>query len=136
MFPNKQIALPLIFIAVMAFFNSTMLQAQENELCGVQVVDVKASTLLGHLVGYTVKFENTKQQTVDHLIWKVDFEDNSGTIIETTQGVFNSTDLISPIQPGKSKRFVRTPPKIKGASRAQITITRVHTIQDETCTLD
>ena len=123
-------------ILILASMLGGTLQAQDGSLCGVEVLEVKASTAFGHLVGYTVKFHNTKQQTVDHLIWSVDFEDNSGRVLEHTTGIFNSTDLLPPIQPGKSKRFVRTPPKIKGASRARIAVTQVHTISGETCKAD
>ena len=107
--------------------------SQQTGLCGVEVEEVKASTAFGYLIGYSVKFKNTKQQTVDHLIWSVAFEDNAGQLIEKDTGVFNSTELISPIQPGMSKTFLRTPSKIKGASRARVQVTRVHTISGETC---
>lgn len=107
--------------------------SQHTGLCGVEIAEVKASTAFGYLIGYSVKFKNTKQQTLDHLIWSVAFEDNAGQLIEEDTGVFNSTELISPIQPGKSKTFLRTPSKIKGASHARIEITRVHTISGEIC---
>lgn len=133
MSPKPSFVFPFVFVSILSFFHPVTSQAQNSGLCGVEVTEVKASTLLGHLVGYTVKFQNNKQQTIDHLIWSVDFEDNAGVVIDHTSGIFNSTDLIQPIQPGNSKRFVRTPPKVKGASRAKIAITRVHTISGETC---
>jgi hypothetical protein len=119
------------FVLMMAWSASAF--SQQTGLCGVEVEEVKASTAFGYLIGYSVKFKNTKQQTVDHLIWSVAFEDNAGQLIEKDTGVFNSTELISPIQPGMSKTFLRTPSKIKGASRARIQVTRVHTISGETC---
>ena len=136
MYPNRKQPFSLSFLVLVTFLNVSTLHAQDDDLCGVQVSNVNTSVVLGNLVGYTVKLQNTKQQTIDHLIWKVAFTDNSGTVIETTQGVFNSTNLIAPIQPRNSKRFIRTVPKIKGASRAKVTLTRVHTIAGETCTSD
>ena len=125
--------IPSFLVLILACFVPLSMQGQDSGLCGVEVTEVKASTAFGHLVGYSVKFLNTKQQTIDHLIWRVDFEDNAGVVLHHTTGVFNSTDLIAPIQPGNSKLFLRTPSKVKGASRARIAITRVHTISGETC---
>ncbi|MDE0980157.1 MAG: hypothetical protein OSA78_09200 [Flavobacteriales bacterium] len=121
-----------LFLVLMLSWSVSAL-SQHKGLCGVEVDEVKASTAFGYLIGYSVKFKNTKQQTLDHLIWSVTFEDNAGLLIEEDTGVFNSTELISPIQPGKSKLFLRTPPKVKGASRARVEVTRVHTISGEIC---
>ena len=124
--------LSCLFLVLMMSWSDLAL-SQHTGLCGVEIDEVKASTAFGYLIGYSVKFKNTKQQTVDHLIWSVSFEDNAGQLIEEDTGVFNSTELISPIQPGMSKTLLRTPSKIKGASHARVEVTRVHTISGETC---
>jgi hypothetical protein len=122
----------LFLIAVFAFFGQTANVQSNKGLCKVEVNDVSKTTSFGYLVGYSVTFKNNSKKTVDGVYWNVYFYNNNGDLIKEDKSTFNSTSLIDPIASGFTKILVRSP-RVKGASKVIVKITKVHFSDGTTC---
>ena len=99
--------------------------AVKNEKCKAEVLDISKIVSFGYLVGYTVEFKNNSNKVVDGIWWKVNYLNNANEIIKKEDESFNSTNIIDPISSGFTKLITRAP-RVKGASKVEITITKVH----------
>lgn len=93
--------------------------------CKVEVNDVSKVASWGYLITYIVQFKNNTNKTVDGLYWTVYFYNNNGDLIKSEEESFNSDNIIDPIGSGMTKSITRTP-RVKGASKAIITLNKVH----------
>ncbi len=122
----------LFLIAVFSFLCQTANIQSNKGLCKVEVNDVSKTTSFGYLVGYSVTFKNNSKKTVDGVYWNVYFYNNNGDLIKEDKSTFNSTSLIDPIASGFTKILVRSP-RVKGASKVIVKITKVHFSDGTTC---
>jgi capsule polysaccharide export protein KpsC/LpsZ len=81
--------------------------AIKNEKCKVEVLDVYKAVSFGYLAGYTVEFKNNSTKVVDGIWWTVNYLNNAKLIART--------------------------PRIKGASKVEIIITKVHFTDGSSC---
>lgn len=122
----------IIFISIMILlFEGTSAQSDKG-LCNVAVTDVSKVASFGYLIGYTVQFKNNTKKTVDGIWWKENFYNNANELIKSQESSFNSTNLIDPIASGFTKSVVRSP-RVKGASKVVIKITKVHYSDGTSC---
>jgi hypothetical protein len=122
----------LFFIAVFAFLGYSANLQTNKGLCKVEVNDVSKTTSFGYLVGYSVTFKNNSKKTVDGVYWNEYFYNNNGDLIKEDKSTFNSTAVIDPIASGFTKILVRSP-RVKGASKVIIKITKVHFSDGSSC---
>lgn len=127
----KNLFLILMTTAIFQFPNPQK-KIENKGLCKVDVYDVSRMVSFGYLVGYTLEIKNNSRKTVDGIWWKADYYNNANELIKSDQSSFNSTNLVDPIAVGFTKSIVRTP-RIKGASKVVIVITKVHFADDTTC---
>jgi hypothetical protein len=106
--------------------------AIKNEKCKVEVHDISKMVSFGYLVGYTVEFKNNSSKVVDGIWWTVKYLNNANELIERDEESFNSTNIIDPISSGFTKLIARTP-RVKGASKVEIIITKVHFSDGSSC---
>jgi hypothetical protein len=74
----------------------------------------------------------TIKKTVDGIWWKENFYNNANEFIKSQESSFNSTNLIESIAAGFTKSVVRSP-RVKGASKVVIKITKVHYSDGSSC---
>ena len=103
-----------------------------DAVCGVEVLDVSKVATFGYLVEYTVQFKNNAESSIDGLYWTAHFYNNANEKIRSMESSFNSDALIDPIAPGESKFLIRSP-RIKGASKVEIVIDKVHFVSGKLC---
>ena len=106
--------------------------AIKNEKCKVEVLDISKVVSFGYLVGYTVEFKNNSNKVVDGIWWTVKYLNNANELIEKDDESFNSTNVIDPISSGFTKLITRAP-RVKGASKVEIIITKVHFSDGANC---
>lgn len=106
--------------------------AIKNEKCKVEVLDLSKVVSFGYLVGYTVEFKNNSNKVVDGIWWTVKYLNNANELIKKDDESFNSTNVIDPISAGFTKLITRAP-RVKGASKVEITITKVHFSDGTNC---
>ena len=106
--------------------------AIKNEKCKVEVLDISKVVSFGYLVGYTVEFKNNSNKVVDGIWWTVKYLNNAIELIKREDESFNSTNVIDPISSGFTKLIARTP-RVKGASKVEIIITKVHFADGANC---
>ena len=106
--------------------------AVKNEKCKVEVLDISKVVSFGYLVGYTVEFKNNSNKVVDGIWWTVKYLNTANESIKKDDESFNSTNIIDPITSGFTKLITRAP-RVKGASKVEITITKVHFADGANC---
>lgn len=120
-----------VFVIIILFGHS--INAQQNKgLCNVEINDVSKIVSFGYLVSYSVEFKNNTNKTVDGIYWNAYYYNNAGELVEQDKSSFNSTNIIEPIAMGFTKMLVRSP-KIEGASKVFIKITKVHYSDGASC---
>ena len=124
----KKLFLTLIIVLVSNF---TFSQTNKG-LCNIEIGDVSKAISFGHLLGYSVTFKNNTTKTVDGIYWNVYYYNNANELLKKDNSSFNSTKLIDPIASGFTKTIARTP-RVKGASRVIIKISKVHFSDGTSC---
>ena len=112
--------------------NNADFYAIKNEKCKVEVLDISKIVSFGYLVGYTVEFKNNSNKVVDGIWWTVKYLNNANELIKREDESFNSTNIIDPISSGFTKLITRAP-RVKGASKVEITIIKVHFADGANC---
>lgn len=121
----------LILLALVVAANINYAQ-QNKGLCNVVINDVSKTISFGYLIGYVVQFKNNTKKSVDGIYWTTNFYNNAGKLIKSEESSFNSTNLIDPIASGFTKSVVRSP-RVKGASKVEIVINKVHFSEGASC---
>jgi len=138
---KKLIVSAVLFSLSLNSFSNPMSQGNEtnhdfyaikNEKCKVEVLDISKVVSFGYLVGYTVEFKNNSNKVVDGIWWTVKYLNNANELIKREDESFNSTNVIDPISSGFTKLIARTP-RVKGASKVEIIITKVHFADGANC---
>ena len=138
---KKLIVLAVLFTVSLTCFSNPITQGKgakndfyaiKNEKCKVEVLDVSKAVSFGYLAGYTVEFKNNSTKVVDGIWWTVNYLNNANELIKKDEESFNSTNIIDPISSGFTKLIARTP-RVKGASKVEIIITKVHFTDGSSC---
>lgn len=121
-------------ILVLAFlFIATPFYGQQHKgLCNVEVNDVTNVASFGYLVSYVVQFKNNSKKTVDGIYFRALYYNNNNDLIKSEEDSFNSSSLVDPIASGFTKSIARSP-RVKGASKVFIVISKVHYSDGSNC---
>ena len=122
----------IIIFCFCSFFQFSFAQKSSSGMCKVDVEDITNVASFGYLIGYTVKFKNNSKSTVDGIWWTSYYYDNSGDLMKYESDSFNSSGIIKPIASGSNKSIVRSP-RVKGASKVVVKITKTHFSDGKTC---
>jgi hypothetical protein len=121
-----------LIVITIIFFLSTSLINQNDENCGLEVLDVYTQEIMGKNVGFYVKFKNNSSKKIDAFDYKVKYLDGFNELKGTNEYRWQAGNLINDLEPGETLKDGSTN-WIKGANKIKIEITRVHYTDDSVC---
>ena len=113
----------IFLLAVLPFALSTKAQTNRG-LCKLDVNDIIPVVSFGYLVSYDLNVKNNSNKTVTAIDWTAYFYGQDGSLVKTVSDSFSSGRIIDPISAGHNRNLIRTP-RVKGAAKMTVTITKV-----------